>query len=125
VLVPEVLQAPSIRRIVSGTLLNGIQLTGKGSGLTLDSVNIRGFVGGTWNIAGKIGPMFIIGAAASNWNATFDSPIPSFQALSDVTGTLTAPAMKGVMGGRPRTSRVETSESRVQPINAQVPAAIP
>ena len=39
--------------------------------------------------------------------------------------TLTAPAMNGMMGGRPSTSRVETSDSSVQPINAQVPAAIP
>ena len=39
--------------------------------------------------------------------------------------TLTAPAMNGMTGGRPSTNRVETSDSSVQPINAQVPAAIP
>jgi hypothetical protein len=50
------------------------------------------------------------------------SPVTS---VSVPNVTLTAPAMNGMMGGRPSTNRVETSESRVQPINAQVPAAMP
>ena len=39
--------------------------------------------------------------------------------------TLTAPAMNGMIGGRPSINSVAISETTVQPINAQVPAAMP
>ena len=39
--------------------------------------------------------------------------------------TLTAPAMNGMMGGRPSIHRHITSETTVVAISAQVPAAMP
>ncbi len=94
----EVVQAPSIRRI--DALENfepGIQVTAGGT-TGLGSILVRGSVGGTWSIPGRL-PSFKVGGTAPDFNATFDQPLGALRFRQSLEGSLTVPSIASLYVG--------------------------
>ncbi len=94
--VGEVAQAPSFARVRSlGNFTPGIQITDPSS-RGLAYFQIRGSIGGTWNVPNRI-PVLLIRGTQSDFNGTFSQPLGKLTLTAGLQGSLTAPSIAGIL----------------------------
>lgn len=98
--VSETLTAPYINRLISlGSMTPGLQLSGVGAphGVALRNFRVRGTIGGAWSTAAtaNIHSLNVTGIA-SDFNATFASPLNSITDRGSLGGSITAPSIGSV-----------------------------
>lgn len=90
--VSEVAQAPSIRRIDAlRNFAPGVQVTAGGT-TGLGSMIVRGAIGGTWSIPGRL-PALKVNGTESDFNATFSQPLGALRFTLGFAGSLTVPSI--------------------------------
>ena len=91
----ESVQAPYIGRVRStGSFTPGLQLSGVGAphGRSVGVLNIKGYIGGTWNFPGSPSALSV-GGISSDFNGTFTTPLRSLNVRGNFGGSLTAPSI--------------------------------
>jgi cyclophilin family peptidyl-prolyl cis-trans isomerase len=86
-----VITAPSIKSITSkGSVIVGLDLSAASHALA--AINVKGYIGGQWTVAGNL-PKLRIGGIADTFSGTFTSAIPSLHLKLDMNGSLSVPSI--------------------------------
>jgi hypothetical protein len=94
--VPETFKAAYLGRVFTTSHFDvGVQLTGDGAPARLiNSLFVRGEIGGTWDVPGASAPL-LIGGSTFDWNANFGS-LPSINDRGTFAGSLTVPSINAI-----------------------------
>lgn len=94
--VPETFKAAYLGRVLTSSHFDvGVQLSGVGApARMINSFNVRGEIGGTWNVPGASAPL-VFGGSTFDWNATFGS-LPSINDRGNLAGAVTVPSIGSI-----------------------------
>jgi hypothetical protein len=94
---PETFKAAYLGQVLTTSHFDvGVQLSGDGAPARLiNSFNVRGEIGGTWNVPGASAPL-AFGGSTFDWNATFGGSLSSINDRGNLAGSLTAPSIGSI-----------------------------
>lgn len=91
---PDVLTAPFVGTLQSaGDFAGGLTVNGAPLARTLNNVRVGGAVSGAWNITGAAGSI-TANSTAATWTANFNNIINSVKVAGDLSGNVTASAIR-------------------------------